>query len=181
MKRMELLTLEERLEVDTGDYQLHWYRHIAPYCAGLRVLDAGAGLGHGLALLREQGIDAIGCDAHRLTIDHVEHVPLENYPARAFDAVLAIDVLEHVEDGAGFVRQLARLARRWVFVTTPNVEISKCKNPFHVREYTVLELVRLLAGYGRLRQLWTSDAQLTITECGDAYDNLGALVYVDGI
>ncbi len=42
-------------------------------------------------------------------------------PDGAYDAVAALDVLEHVENIHGAFAELLRIARRWVFITFPNI------------------------------------------------------------
>jgi hypothetical protein len=53
-----------------------------------------------------------------------------------------------VEEDRAFVEQLIRVARRRVFVSTPNYAMSFNRWPFHVREYTPRKLLRMLEGYG---------------------------------
>jgi len=63
--------------------------------------------------------------------------------AKVFDTVVCIDVIEHIEKDLTFVKDLMRVARRQVLVSTPNWTASRCHWPYHVREYTPAELVGL--------------------------------------
>jgi SAM-dependent methyltransferase len=103
-----------------------------------RVADVGAGRGHFCAVvsewLRARGIDPgprlLPCDLHPETFQAPGIACARTgpdgrlpYPDASCDAVVSIEVVEHVEDQFGFVRELARIARPGarVIVTTPNV------------------------------------------------------------
>lgn len=74
-------------------------------------------------------------------------------PAAAFDCIVAVEVLEHVEEDALFVREVARVLRPGgVFLmTTPNGDYVKNTNPDHKRHYLRRQLDALLAAsFGRV-------------------------------
>jgi len=80
----------------------------------------------------------------------LDHDMLAAARGRTFDSVICSEVIEHVEDAAGFVRGLVPLARRRVVITTPNVRV---KDPGYLRAYTRDSLAALLKGAGRVRIL----------------------------
>lgn len=85
------------------------------------ILEAGCGWGLNLAALEESGYRAAGLDVSRRSLERLERPgrrlieadltqPLP--PAReSFDAVLALDVIEHLDDDRAAVRRLAELVR----------------------------------------------------------------------
>ncbi len=75
--------------------------------------------------------------------------PVEALPTGLAEHVTAFDVLEHVVDDTRWLAELDRLATRSVFLSTPNVWVSRCGNPYHVREYSPPLLVNASAKYGR--------------------------------
>lgn len=150
------------------EYQAHWYKLAASYIHATRhtspsVLDVGAGAGICLKYLRQ------GTSGSILGIDLCKHGPevlacsVEQMPSQVWDWVLAIDVVEHVQDDAAFMQHLARVAKRYVFISTPNWDVWHARNPYHVREYQVWELpdLGLCAGL-QPRRLFVSDANCRI-------------------
>ena len=71
-------------------------------------------------------------------------------PDSEFDCVVSIEVLEHVEDDASFVREVSRVLKPGgVFLmTTPNGDfVPNVSNPDHKRHYKRKELQALLDSY----------------------------------
>lgn len=70
-------------------------------------------------------------------------------PDASFDCVVAVEVLEHVEEDARFVSEVARVLKPGgVFLmTTPNGDAVRNTNPDHKRHYTRAQLRELLASY----------------------------------
>ncbi len=70
-----------------------------------------------------------------------------NLPDEAFDCVVAVEVLEHVELDDTFVSQVVRVLKpnRYFLMTTPNGEFVRNVNPDHKRHYTRAGLTELLS------------------------------------
>jgi 2-polyprenyl-3-methyl-5-hydroxy-6-metoxy-1,4-benzoquinol methylase len=124
------------------------------FVPNLHVLDAGCGLGYGLDILATSAASVRGQDVDpQLADGRIIVEPLTSLPTGSFDAVVAVDVIEHIRDDAAFMRELARIARTRVLLTTPNWTAGRCTWPYHVREYTPAELRALCQAFGAC-QLW---------------------------
>ncbi|MEB2284458.1 MAG: hypothetical protein B6D46_02940 [Polyangiaceae bacterium UTPRO1] len=146
---------------------------------GLRILDVGCGAGATAVDFSVHGW-VCACDRSRQALRYVgargvaDRVAAEatDLPFRdgAFDVVLAFDVLEHVADDAGFLRELARVLApggalaihvpAWPSLWSRHDEVLE-----HKRRYTRRRLRALLAG-SPLRTVymgWASSAILPPT------------------
>lgn len=97
-------------------------RSLTPY-QGLEILDIGCGGGLVCEPLARLGADVTGADADAkaiaVAISHAAQsgleITYENKPAEAierrFDVVLALEIIEHVNDPAAFAAQCARLCK----------------------------------------------------------------------
>lgn len=71
----------------------------------------------------------------------------------SYDAVVCIEVIEHVEEDDVFVKNIAKVIKKggWAYFTTPNGDYIKNegpgKNPDHVRHYTKNQLQAVLEKY----------------------------------
>jgi hypothetical protein len=81
----------------------------------------------------------------------IEIKDLADVPDKSTDVSVCVDVIEHVEDDLEFVRQIVRVSRKLVFVSTPNYTASRNAWPYHVREYTPRQFERLFSPYGAVR------------------------------
>lgn len=116
---------------------------------GRTVLDAGCGLGHGLGELRSTAAKAIGQDLDpRLKAEGILIGGLEELPAKSYDVVVSIDVIEHVGDDEAFLCHLSRIAKEMVFLTTPLSVHGRARWPYHVREYRAQEFLRIVRPFG---------------------------------
>jgi SAM-dependent methyltransferase len=96
------------------------------------VLDVGCGSDSRLqfvpGLPRKVGVDAFGPSIERARAQGIHHEYIQteierlDLPERSFDAVIALDVVEHFDKAASlvFVERLERLARKRVILFTPN-------------------------------------------------------------
>jgi SAM-dependent methyltransferase len=67
----------------------------------------------------------------------------------SFDCVVAVEVIEHVEQDEAFVREIGRVLRPGgtLVMTTPNGDYVRNTNPDHKRHYSRTELELLLGRY----------------------------------
>jgi 2-polyprenyl-3-methyl-5-hydroxy-6-metoxy-1,4-benzoquinol methylase len=130
--------------------------------AGRSVLDLGCGLGGYSRALAERGFDVRALDvapdyverARSIGVDadlyDGERIPLED---GSVETVILLEVVEHLDDPAGLLREARRVARGNVLVTTPNctqdfgdvpVEFSHMLDMDHRQFFTDESLRRLL-------------------------------------
>ncbi|WP_430466456.1 class I SAM-dependent methyltransferase [Winogradskyella ouciana] len=83
----------------------------------------------------------------------IQDMTKSTLPNDSYDAVVCIEVIEHVLEDAKFVENIAKVIRQggWAYFTTPNGDYIKNEgpgsNPDHVRHYTRQELEGLLKKY----------------------------------
>lgn len=153
----------------------YWFRrHEAAYRAavawlpgGGRLLEAGLGEGYGGALLATAGHRVVGLDYDAATVAHAArayprirvvrgNVVALPFPDASFDAVVSMQVVEHLWDQPGYVAECARVLRPGghFVISTPNrltfspgydPATGSPTNPFHTREFSDAELAELLA------------------------------------
>jgi len=80
----------------------------------------------------------------RILYDDMTHSSL---PDSSFDCVVAVEVLEHVEDDELFLEQVYRVLKPGgtFLMTTPNGDFVKNTNPDHIRHYTKEQLTAKLS------------------------------------
>lgn len=128
-----------------------------------RVLDVGCGWGVTLEALEGRGFQAAGMDVSRRTLEQldrpgrrlIEADLTRPLPPRAsgYDAVLALDVIEHLDDDAGAVRRLASLTRPGGHVVVSVPALPEMFGEFdeiqgHRRRYLPSDLEAAFAGSG---------------------------------
>jgi SAM-dependent methyltransferase len=134
----------------SGRGALNRYRDLAPFLKpGARVLDAGAGGGEVVYVLRKMGVDAMGLEPDEQYAAHAREtlgVPVDtgfvqdgSFPPGRFDVITMYHALEHVEDPIGILTTL----RGWLsdggllLIEVPNVE-ARCIHPrrrFHFAHF----------------------------------------------
>ena len=169
------LTLTGERTLPGIDVENYWFRrHEAAYLAAVRwltrpsqVLEAGMGEGYGAALLAAAGHEVTGIDYDAVTVRHAArrypqlrvirgNVVALPFPNASFDAVVSLQVIEHLWDQPGFVAECARVLRPGgtLVISTPNrltfspgydPTRDTPRNPFHTREFSDTELADLLS------------------------------------
>lgn len=161
--------------------ETYWFcRHVAGYrwaietihaegSGAASILDSGCGEGYGTAELARSsrpGTLVVGVDSFADAARHAAR----RYPAavfvcadaarlpiadESFDAVVSLQVIEHLPDPFGYVTECARVLRRGgIFAcATPNrltfTPPGRPRNPFHVVEFSGSELADLLGVHMR--------------------------------
>ncbi len=142
------------------------YQRLAHRCAARDVLEAGCGEGYGAALVAKVARHVVALDYDAATVAHVRarypevevrHANLTELPLPdgSVDVVINFQVIEHLWDQPGFLRECARVLRPsgLLMISTPNrITFSPGRdtpvNPFHTRELDAGELRQLLLDGG---------------------------------
>jgi SAM-dependent methyltransferase len=150
----------------------YWYRRheaaysaLLPFCRGAVVLEAGCGEGYGANRIAGTARLVLGVDYDAATVAHARlaypRLPvvrgnLAALPVAdgAVEVVAGLQVIEHLWDQPGFLRECVRVLRPagTLLVTTPNRLTfspgNDARNPFHTREMSPAELGDLLSEGG---------------------------------
>lgn len=154
-------------------HENYWFRRheaaylfLAPWVAGRSVLEVGCGEGYGTDLLSRSAEQVVGIDYDGLTVAHAAaaypqarflRANLAAVPLRseAVDAVVSLQVIEHVWHHAQYLAECRRVLRPGglLAITTPNrltfsPGLDEPVNPFHTKEFTAAELTELVAACG---------------------------------
>jgi len=138
------------------------YRMVASMVAGREVLDAGVGEGYGAAMLAKSAASVVGIDIEPDVIEHAAaaypSVRFQTgdllalpFPDASFDAVVSLQVIEHLQRPREFVSECARVLRPngVLVLSTPNrltFSPTGIRNPFHTVEFAPPELRSVLVG-----------------------------------
>ncbi len=165
---------------------LHRYLFAMRWARGKRVLDVGTGAGYGAALLARCAQWVCAMDLDESTLQHARgawsHGRLRYFCGDAsrmplhsgsLGLVVALEVLEHLADQEGLVREIARVCspEGVALISTPNKALysdsREYNNPFHVREFYREEFVSLLARHFRTVQLLSQQVRTGSLISGD--------------
>jgi ubiquinone/menaquinone biosynthesis C-methylase UbiE len=142
------------------------YRFAETYIRRGRTLDIATGTGYGANLLcQNPEIYVVGADIDRQSLREAR----QEYPDKrigflsangsllpfqddCFQNIVTLETIEHIADDYEYSRELARILHPdgVCVLSTPNREHSEHhhrSNPYHVREYSEYELIRLLRRY----------------------------------
>ena len=124
------------------------------------VIDVACGTGFGSYILAKAGakqiisIDndssAIGTAQIKFKNNKISYIiaDAQKIPLRdnVADTIISFETIEHLTDPRKFLRELHRLLnpKGTLLISTPNEETSYGDNPFHIKEYTLIELKKLL-------------------------------------
>jgi len=144
-------------KTDTFVYvrSLKAYAHAAELIHG-KVLEIGTGSGYGISLISPKcdeyvTLDKISVEIDKKKFPNVQFLqanvpPLEGLKDNYFDFVFLFQVIEHIPNDAALIKEIHRVLKPGgkVLMTTPNIKKTLFRNPWHIREYTVSELQKLV-------------------------------------
>ncbi|MBK7468581.1 MAG: class I SAM-dependent methyltransferase [Saprospiraceae bacterium] len=125
-----------------------------------KVCEIGTGSGYGVRIIAPVCDEFVTIDKFRCELDFSEYKnvkfiqmeipPFAGIAENTFDYVITFQVIEHIENDKSFLQEINRVLKPGgkLILTTPNKIQSLTRNPWHVREYTVDELVSLFEQCG---------------------------------
>jgi 2-polyprenyl-3-methyl-5-hydroxy-6-metoxy-1,4-benzoquinol methylase len=138
------------------------------------VLDVGFGLGYGMHIMAGKARNIAGVEVDERAMEHGRRV-FEGHPFvkellaydgrrlpfddNSFDVITCVEVMEHVRDYNALLLEMVRVAKRLVFITTPNrraentLPNGRPRNPWHLREWSKREFDAIL-GKLHLKHEW---------------------------
>jgi len=139
---------------------------------GATVLDVGFGLGYGLNILAIKAREVTGVEVDEQAFEYCQNTVAGRNPRLKqlilfngydldfandeFDIVTSVDVLEHVEDYHRLLAGMLRVAKKGVFISTPNRRREYTnpdgtpRNYWHRREWSFAELDAILKAHGHV-------------------------------
>ena len=137
------------------------YKEAAKLINGGVVLEIGSGEGYGINELAPQSDSYIAIDKyptnisedlkikHDITFIHSEVPPLVDITSNSIDFVVSFQVIEHIQDDNKFLAEIHRVLKEGgkAVITTPNKLMSLSRNPWHIREYTPIEMQQIISSY----------------------------------
>lgn len=132
------------------------YIAAVPFIQG-QLLELGCGEGRGVEWLaphaeRYMALDKIQEVIDRLAVKYPEvgfmqaHIPpLPREMEEQFDTIVSFQVIEHIRDDKLFLEEIYRALKPGgkAIISTPNINFTLSRNPWHEREYTPEQLTAL--------------------------------------
>jgi SAM-dependent methyltransferase len=127
-----------------------------PYIQG-DLLEVGCGQGRGVEILISKSKSYLGIDKIQEVIDQLAAQfpdstfkqavipPFSDLPSDHFDTVVSFQVIEHIQQDRLFLEEIFRVLKPGgkAIISTPNIKQTLSRNPWHIREYTSMELTQL--------------------------------------
>ena len=154
-------TTEITSESIPSDNPIH-QRLLRPYVLAPRyvkgdLLEVGCGEGRGIDWLLPAVNSYTAIDKIASVIDMLQQKypqskflsgnipPLSAFDDNSFDSVVSFQVIEHIQNDRLFLKEIHRVLKPGgiALITTPNRPYSLSRNPWHIREYTAIELTNL--------------------------------------
>jgi len=137
-----------------------------------KILDVGFGLGYGLNILSIKSLEVNGVDVDVKVLNYCTNTLIGKNPRLkilkifdgynlqfsddTFDVVTCVDVIEHVEDYNRLIKEMLRVSRKGVFLSTPNRrpeytnKDGSPKNYWHLREWSFEEFDKIIKKFGQV-------------------------------
>ncbi|MFN3404667.1 MAG: class I SAM-dependent methyltransferase [Cytophagaceae bacterium] len=125
------------------------------------VLEIGCGNGRGLEQIIPHAVQVTAIDKNKELINMLAQdekykgiefkcttiPPLSVFDDNTFDTIVCFQLIEHLKNDSDFVKDLYRILKPGgkVILTTPNIKFTLTRNPWHHREYTSEQLLRLFS------------------------------------
>lgn len=115
---------------------------------GRTILDGGCGAGAYVKAFSDMGFFCYGVDIERNYVSMAKNKGLNivsgdamnlPYKDKTFDAVLLIEVLEHLRNPEKALLEAKRIAKQYIYITTPNIDILPYLASFYVIPHHFLE------------------------------------------
>jgi len=108
------------------------------------VLDVGSGNGKMIDYFTDRGkkVTAIDLAPTRKDIVKMDFFK-NNFKDNSFDLVYSAHVIEHITDSEKFVKEVLRVAKKYVCIITPYPTVRFWDQPDHIRPYTPETLKRI--------------------------------------
>ncbi len=148
-----------------------------PWISG-KLLEVGCGEGRGVEILLPHASGYLGIDKIQEVIDMLKEKfpkvefkqavipPFKGIDDNSFDTVVSFQVIEHIENDKLFLEEIYRVLKPGgkAIISTPNINHTLSRNPWHEREYTPQQLIDLCTsifdsvgakGVGGNEKVWT--------------------------
>ncbi|WBL43763.1 methyltransferase domain-containing protein [Algoriphagus halophytocola] len=130
-----------------------------PWISG-KLLEVGCGEGRGVETLLPYADSYLGLDKIQEVIDELKSKfpkvefrqavipPFQGIADNSFDTVVSFQVIEHIPDDKLFLQEIYRVLKPGgkAVISTPNINHTLSRNPWHEREYTPEQLIDLCKG-----------------------------------
>ncbi|HKK53966.1 MAG TPA: class I SAM-dependent methyltransferase [Patescibacteria group bacterium] len=190
----------ERLDLERAEssdilVNEHWlrYKYIREHLRTEKVLDIACGSGYGSYYLSlNNNLEVIGADVNSDSITKAQKSYQKDnlkfqvanalslpFKDKSFDSVVSLETIEHfnVSDQKLYLAELKRVLKPKgkLWLSTPNAEASKHKNPWHLKELSFSELQKLLANnFKNYKILKQGTALATVISSDDVNNNESA-------
>jgi|GEM_PF-3175597 ubiquinone/menaquinone biosynthesis C-methylase UbiE len=191
----------ERLDLENAEnsdilVNEHWlrYKFIREHLTTEKVLDIACGSGYGSYYLSlNNGLHVIGADVSSDSINKAKKSYQKDnlqfqvanalslpFADSSFDAVVSLETIEHfnISDQKLYIVELKRVLKPEgkLWLSTPNAQASKHKNPWHLKELSFSELQNLLSSNFKKYKILKQGTALATVISSDDFKDEGSSV-----